>query len=286
MSSGYSHYPPGHDYSSYPAQPRPSSSAAWLLLLIVFGLLAWRFWPSGLFRSLHNPEAQPRSVATFNGYLPEEVATFKVYDDSKDSVVYITVSSVRRDIFRNAYKIPRGTGSGFIWDKQGRIVTNYHVIQNANVADVTLPSGKTYGARLVGGAPEQDLAVIQISAPESEMKPITVGTSKELRVGQKVWAIGDPFGLDQTLTTGIISALNREMEEEGGQVLRGLIQTDAAINPGNSGGPLLDSSGRLIGVNTAIYSPSGASAGIGFAIPVDTVNRVVPELIAGGRAEQ
>jgi S1-C subfamily serine protease len=286
MSSGY--YPPGYDYSSYPQQPRPASvSYFWPLVLFLFvtGLLVWRFWPTGAFRAVHDPDAKPREVTPFDGYLPEEVANFKVYDAAKASVVYITVSAVRQDIFRrNVYKIPKGTGSGFIWDTQGRIVTNYHVIRDADAADVTLPSGKTYKARLVGASPEHDLAVLQISASEDELKPIRVGTSNNLRVGQKVWAIGDPFGLDQTLTTGIISALNREMDEDGGQVLHGLIQTDAAINPGNSGGPLLDSSARLIGVNTAIYSPSGASAGIGFAIPVDTVNEVVPKLIEGRRA--
>jgi S1-C subfamily serine protease len=273
---------PGYYY--YPQQPAPRRPSNWIyfwpiVTLIVVGLVMWRYWPAGP-RALNNPNAKPREVATFEGYLPEEVANFNVYDKARDSVVYITTFR-RGRVGLNVQKIPRGTGSGFIWDDEGRVVTNYHVIQKASAADVTLANGHTYSARLVGAMPDHDLAVLQIQAPAKELKPIAIGASKGLRVGQKVWAIGDPFGLDQTLTTGIISALNREMEEDTGHTLQGLIQTDAAINPGNSGGPLLDSSGRLIGVNTAIYSPSGASAGIGFAIPVDTVNSLVPKMIAG-----
>jgi S1-C subfamily serine protease len=199
-------------------------------------------------------------------------------------VVNITALGVERDFFTlNLYQIPQGTGSGFIWDTTGNIITNFHVILNADAAQVTLADQSNWRARVVGVAPDKDLAVLKIDAPTNKLHAIPIGTSKDLQVGQSVFAIGNPFGLDQTLTTGVISALNREIESVTRRPIQGVIQSDAAINPGNSGGPLLDSAGRLIGVNTAIYSPSGASAGIGFAIPVDTVNRIVPELIRSGK---
>jgi len=199
-------------------------------------------------------------------------------------VVNITVLGVERDMFTlNQYQIPQGTGSGFVWDTKGNIITNFHVIQNADGAQVTLADQSSWKASVVGVAPDKDLAVLKIDAPANKLQPIPIGTSRDLQVGQNVFAIGNPFGLDQTLTTGIISALNREIESVTRRPIQGVIQSDAAINPGNSGGALLDSAGRLIGVNTAIYSPSGASAGIGFAIPVDTVNRIVPELIRSGK---
>jgi S1-C subfamily serine protease len=181
------------------------------------------------------------------------------------------------------FESPQGTGSGFVWDQEGHIITNFHVIQEASGAKVTLADNSDWEAQLVGVAPDQDLAVLSIKAPAERLHPIPVGTSANLQVGQKVFAIGNPFGLDQTLTTGIISALGREIQARTGRDITGVIQTDAAINPGNSGGPLLDSASRLIGVNTAIFSPSGSSAGIGFAVPVDTVNRVVPQLLRHGR---
>jgi len=180
-------------------------------------------------------------------------------------------------------RVPRGTGSGFVWDEQGHIVTNYHVIRDAQEALVTLADQTSYQARLVGVSPEHDLAVLQIKVDAGSLPPLPIGTSSDLRVGQSVLAIGNPFGLDHTLTTGVISALNRTIDNDGGGIIEDLIQTDAAINPGNSGGPLIDSAGRLVGINTAIVSPSGAYAGIGFAVPVDTLNRVVPSLIAFGR---
>ncbi len=183
-------------------------------------------------------------------------------------------------------EIPRGSGSGFVWDSLGHIVTNYHVIQDASSIRVTLSDQSTWAARLVGAAPEKDVAVLQIDSSHEHLLPLPLGRSADLRVGQKVLAIGNPFGLDQTLTTGIISALGREIESVARIPIRDVIQTDAAINPGNSGGPLLDSAGRLIGINTAIYSPSGTFAGIGFAIPVDAVNWVVPDLIAYGRVQR
>jgi S1-C subfamily serine protease len=180
-------------------------------------------------------------------------------------------------------EVPQGSGSGFIWNKQGHIVTNFHVIYGASSIKVTLADRSEYQAKLVGADPDHDLAVLQIQAPESVMEPLAVGTSHDLRVGQKVLAIGNPFGLDHTLTTGVVSALGRTIKSMTNRTIEGVVQTDAAINPGNSGGPLLDSSGRLIGVNTQIVSPSGAYAGIGFAVPVDTVNRIVPELIKHGK---
>jgi S1-C subfamily serine protease len=180
-------------------------------------------------------------------------------------------------------EIPQGTGSGIIWDNSGRIVTNFHVISDASTIEVTMADQSKYKATLLGAAPDKDLAVLQIRAPQSVLNPIPIGESESLLVGQKVFAIGNPFGLDQTITSGIISALDREIKAITGRVIRGVIQTDAAINPGNSGGPLLDSAGRLIGINTAIYSPSGAYAGIGFAVPVTEVNAVIPQLIADGR---
>ena len=181
-------------------------------------------------------------------------------------------------------EIPQGTGSGFFWDQAGHIVTNFHVIQNSNRISVTLSDQKTYEAEYIGGEPSKDLAVIKlIDYREGDINPIPAGVSDQLRVGQSTYAIGNPFGLDQTLTTGVISALGREINSVSGVPIKDVIQTDAAINPGNSGGPLLNSAGELIGVNTAIYSPSGAYAGIGFSIPVDVVNWVVPDLIKYGR---
>jgi S1-C subfamily serine protease len=218
-----------------------------------------------------------------NALTDDERATIALFEHASPAVVYITSLSVRRDFFTmNVLQIPQGTGSGFVWDSAGHVVTNFHVIQNADSAQVTLSDRTTWTAKLVGVAPAKDLAVLRIDAPASKLHALPVGSSEDLRVGQTVLAIGDPFGLDQTLTTGVISALGREIESATQIPIRDVIQTDAAINPGNSGGPLLDSGGRLIGVNTAIYSPSGAYAGIGFSIPVDTVKWVVPELIEHG----
>jgi S1-C subfamily serine protease len=214
----------------------------------------------------------------------DEINPIEVFRKTSPSVVHITTLEAQRDFFSlNVQQVPRGTGTGFVWDERGHIVTNFHVIQGASSAKVTLADQSTHAAKLVGAFPDRDLAVLKIDAPSAKLPPIPVGSSRDLLVGQKVYAIGNPFGLDQTLTTGIVSALNREIESFNGRTIRGVVQTDAAINPGNSGGPLLDSAGRLIGVNTQIASPSGASAGIGFAIPVDEVNRIVPRLIRDGR---
>ena len=234
--------------------------------------------------SLNDPRAAPRTVTARGELFYDERSTINLFRQASPSVVNITTIGVERDLFTlNLYQIPQGTGSGFVWDINGDIITNFHVIQNADSAQVTLADQSNWKARVVGVAPDKDLAVLRIDAPANRLRPIPIGTSKDLQVGQSVYAIGNPFGLDQTLTTGVISALNREIESVTRRPIQGVIQSDAAINPGNSGGPLLDSAGRLIGVNTAIYSPSGASAGIGFAIPVDTVNRIVPELIRSGK---
>ncbi len=231
--------------------------------------------------------AANRATTAGTALNPSEIATIQLFEQAAPSVCFITTSNVRRDYWtRDISEIPRGTGSGFVWDRNGHIITNYHVIQGADRATVTLADRTTWQATLVGIAPEKDLAVLKIEVPKNKLTPIPLGTSDDLRVGQNVYAIGNPFGLDQTLTTGIVSALGREIESVAGVPIRDVIQTDAAINPGNSGGPLLDSSGRLIGVNTAIYSPSGASAGIGFSIPVDAVRWVVPELIQYGKIKR
>jgi S1-C subfamily serine protease len=217
----------------------------------------------------------------------EESATINLFEDAAPSVTFINTANLRQDYWtRDISEIPRGSGSGFVWDREGHIVTNFHVIQDADKATVTLSDQSVWDADLVGYAPEKDLAILKIKAPKDKLVPIPIGTSDDLLVGQSVYAIGNPFGLDQTLTTGIISALGREIKSRSGVPIREVIQTDAAINPGNSGGPLLDSQGRLIGVNTAIYSPSGAYAGIGFSIPVDQVKWVVPDLIQYGKARR
>jgi S1-C subfamily serine protease len=233
---------------------------------------------------VNDPRAEPRIVEARGVLAEDEKSTIELFKKTAPSVVYITSLSVVQDIFSlNPQEIPRGTGSGFVWDDAGYIVTNYHVIQGAQAAKVTLSDQSTYDARLTGAEPNFDLAVLKIDAPKDKLPAIPIGSSNDLHVGQKVFAIGNPFGLDQTLTTGVVSALGREIKSPTQRTISGVIQTDAAINPGNSGGPLLDSAGRLIGVNTAIFSPSGAYAGIGFAIPVDTVNEVVPQLIRRGR---
>ena len=229
-------------------------------------------------------EAALRPVTPRGALSADELNNIAVFKAASPSVVNITSLALERQLFsRNVQQVPAGTGTGFMWDRQGHIVTNFHVIQNASGARVTLADQSSHRAQLVGVFPDRDLAVLKIDVPAAALRPLPLGSSSDLQVGQKVYAIGNPFGLDQTLTTGIVSALNREIESQNRRTIRGAIQTDAAINPGNSGGPLLDSAGRLVGVNTAIYSPSGASAGIGFSIPVDEVNRIVPRLIRDGR---
>jgi S1-C subfamily serine protease len=255
------------------------AAAALFLLVFVFVKQSWVDSAS-----LNDPRATARAVSPRGELAPGEKSTIALFRQASPSVLHITAISVQRDLFTlNLYQIPEGTGSGFIWDNSGNVITNFHVIQNADVAQVTLGDQTTWKARRVGVAPDKDIAVLRIDTPANRLQAIPIGTSKDLQVGQSVFAIGNPFGLDQSLTTGVISALGREIESVTRRPIQGVIQTDAAINPGNSGGPLLDSAGRLIGVNTAIYSPSGVSAGIGFAIPVDTVNRIVAELIRYGK---
>ncbi|WOK99246.1 protease Do-like 1, chloroplastic [Canna indica] len=215
----------------------------------------------------------------------DELATVRLFQENTPSVVYITNLAARQDAFTlDVLEVPQGSGSGFVWDKNGHIVTNYHVIRGASDLRVTLADQSTYDAKVVGFDQDKDVAVLSIDAPKEKLRPIPVGISSDLLVGQKVYAIGNPFGLDHTLTTGVISGLRREISSAAtGRPIQDVIQTDAAINPGNSGGPLLDSSGSLIGINTAIYSPSGASSGVGFSIPVDTVSGIVEQIVQFGK---
>jgi S1-C subfamily serine protease len=254
--------------------------------VIAFALV-WTWLRSDRAAPLHDPAAESRAVTPRGDLAADEKATIEVFKESSPSVVYITAADIARDYFTlNLFEIPRGAGTGFIYDRDGHIVTNLHVIAAGRRWTVTLADHSQWEARFVGATEDKDLAVLKIDAPAEQLKPITLGVSHDLQVGQKVFAIGNPFGLDQTLTTGIVSALGREIHSLNDRPIQDVIQTDAAINPGNSGGPLLDSGGRLIGINTQIASPSGGSAGIGFAIPVDTVNLVVPELISHGRIER
>ncbi|KAL0431659.1 UNVERIFIED_CONTAM: Protease Do-like 1, chloroplastic [Sesamum radiatum] len=215
----------------------------------------------------------------------DELATVRLFQENTPSVVYITNLAARQDAFTlDVLEVPQGSGSGFVWDTDGHIVTNYHVIRGASDLKVTLADQSTYDAKVVGFDQDKDVAVLRIDAPKDKLRPIPIGVSADLLVGQKVYAIGNPFGLDHTLTTGVISGLRREISSAAtGRPIQDVIQTDAAINPGNSGGPLLDSSGNLIGINTAIYSPSGASSGVGFSIPVDTVSGIVDQLVKFGK---
>ncbi|MBN2370047.1 MAG: trypsin-like peptidase domain-containing protein [Vicinamibacteria bacterium] len=257
----------------------------WLVLLpALVGVAMWIL--TGGRTYVHQP-AEPRSIAARGDLAEDEKGTVELFERTAPSVVYITNLKIRRDLLGlNVLEVPQGTGSGFVWDTQGYVVTNFHVIQGAQAAEVTLADHSSWSARLAGIEADKDLAVLRIEAPPEQLHPILIGSSHDLRVGQKVFAIGNPFGLDQTLTTGIISALGREIRSVTGRPIKDVIQTDAVINPGNSGGPLLDSAGRLIGVNTAIFSPRnvGTYIGIGFAVPVDTVNKIVPQIISHGKA--
>jgi len=279
MSTYDTSYRPTH------AAPRAVSSV-WPVLVLFLGLalllggLVYWFWPG---RSVSGP-AQARAVTPAGKLADDEQATIQIFKNASPSVVHVTNLAVQRTSFSlNAQTIERGVGTGFVWDDNGHIVTNYHVVQGANLARVVFQDGTSYETRQIWTYPDKDIAVLQVQAPKSKLVPITVGSSHDLQVGQKTFAIGNPFGLDQTLTTGVVSALGREMTSPNNRPIRGVIQTSAAINPGNSGGPLLDSSGRLIGMNTAILSESGSFAGIGFAIPVDEINRVVPQLVNNGK---
>ena len=279
-------YPP--PYAPPPPSPAPRRPSVFLpvLLGVLAGYIVFRVlqggFPNPFEKRPAGPAAAPRPVTARGDLSSAEKSTIELFQRSSPSVVYVTTLERPRFLF-DVMEVPQGTGSGFIWDAEGDIVTNFHVIANSSNVRVTLDDQSTYPARIVGVAPDKDVAVLRVSAPREKLKPILVGTSRDLQVGQRVFAIGNPFGLDRTLTTGIVSALGRSIQSMTNRKIQNVIQTDAAINPGNSGGPLLDSAGRLIGVNTQIASPSGGSAGIGFAIPVDTVNEVVPQLIQHGR---
>ena len=235
-------------------------------------------WQPGLLSAQEAPDYLSFST-------DDEANTTEVFQRASPAVVFVTSSELRRQRFtRNVMEIPRGAGSGFVWDAEaGLVVTNYHVVAGADRLAITLADEQSFQAEVVGLAPERDLAVLRLMDPPADLTELPLGNSSELSVGRKVMAIGNPFGLDTTLTVGVVSALDREIQSPSNRTIRGVIQTDAAINPGNSGGPLLNSLGQLVGVNTAIYSPSGGSAGIGFAIPVNTVIEVVPQLIAFGK---
>jgi 2-alkenal reductase len=230
-----------------------------------------------------SPHAEARPVTPRGPLPPGEQALVNLFESTAPSVAYITTEVLQATGFFTA-AVAQGAGSGFVWDADGRVVTNNHVIEGARSVYVQLDAGEPIEARIIGAAPDYDLAVVQLTRSPRNLRPIPLGSSRDLRIGQSVYAIGNPFGLQRTLTQGIVSALDRELPTTDFREVAGVIQTDAAINPGNSGGPLLDSAGRLVGVNTAIRSESGSSAGIGFAIPADLVNRVVPSLISRGRA--
>jgi 2-alkenal reductase len=235
-------------------------------------------------RGAENP-IQSRAVTPRGPLTPSEQSVVRLFESAAPSVAYINTERVEATSFFTM-GVAKGAGSGFVWDNAGHIVTNFHVVEGARNVQVQLDAGKTYAARVIGVAPDYDLAVVKLAEIPPGLRPIPLGSSSDLRIGQSVYAIGNPYGLTRTLTSGLVSALDRHLPTSEIREIAGAIQTDAAINPGNSGGPLLDSAGRLIGVTTAIRSPSGGSTGVGLAIPADLVNRIVPALIARGKAPQ
>ena len=263
--------------------PKMVKLARILIIIVIIWIVADFFGikPTSFFQ----PKIGMRPVTQPIGDLgANERANIEVFERISPSVTYITNKRLQRDYFSfNVMEVPQGTGSGFLWDNKGHVVTNFHVVYEADEIEVRLQDGKSYDADVVGADPDHDLVVLQINSTNLNISPVMIGSSNDLRVGQKVLAIGNPFGLDSTLTTGVISALGRTIQSMTKRYIHDVIQTDAAINPGNSGGPLLDSFGRLIGVNTAIISPSGTYSGVGFAVPVDTVNRIVTKLINHGK---
>ncbi len=265
-------------------EPHRINSLSLVAICALVFLLVWNLVKSNTGGSLTNPHYKPQPVAARGDLASDEKATIDVFRQSSPAVVQITSLNVRRNMLSlDVFEIPRGSGSGFVYDTEGHVVTNYHVVYGADAIEVTFADQTSYPAKIVGRAPDKDIAVLKVDAPRDKLTPLPIGQSDNLQVGQKVIAIGNPFGLDQTLTTGVVSALGRQITSVNDRRISDVIQTDAAINPGNSGGPLLDSAGRLIGVNTQIASPSGVSAGIGFAVPIDTVNQVVLEIIRFGR---
>jgi S1-C subfamily serine protease len=253
-------------------------------LVFIGILLSFHGFPCSVSNPAH-AERQPFFlISNTTGLTPGEQATISVFKKATRSVVYITNKAIRRDVWSlNTFEVPQGSGSGFIWDTQGHIVTNFHVVYGADAIQIVLDDQSSHDAKIVGVDPDHDLAMLKVQAPKHKLVPLALGNSQNLQVGQQVLAIGNPFGLDHTLTTGVVSALGRSIKSVTDRTIEGVIQTDAAINPGNSGGPLLDSAGRLIGVNTQIISPSGAFAGIGFAVPVQMVNRIVPQIVKYGK---
>ena len=274
---------------SFPPPQRPESSRITLLTAVLMMLVAgmlWKVWGDNTRRrELFDPESQPRAIEPRGDLAADEKVTIKIFQQTSPSVVHVTTLAMQTNPFQEVTEVPTGSGTGFVWDRDGHVVTNAHVLQNATKALVTLGT-KVFDAQLVGADLDHDLAVLKIDAPPEMLTPILVGTSVDLQVGQKVFAIGNPFGLDKTLSTGVVSGLQREFTSLGRRPISGAIQIDAAINPGNSGGPLLDSAGRLIGINTAIAGKTGQSAGVGFAIPVDMVNRLVPQILKYGRPQR
>lgn len=229
----------------------------------------------------------PVPAPSIGSRIEDERNTITIFRGASPSTVFVTQNERVTDFWSgSSEEVARGSGSGFVWDKLGHIVTNAHVVDGASSLTVTFEDQKTVEARLVGKDPRKDIAVLKVDVPEDVLVPVNVPAKAELEVGQKTIAIGNPFGLDHTLTTGIVSALGRQVGGFGNVTIRDMIQTDAAINPGNSGGPLLDSQGQLIGMNTMIFSKSGSSAGIGFAVPASTISRIVPQLIKNGRVDQ
>ena len=258
-----------------------------ILLVILISLFALFLFLPRIENIWASMRAESRPITARGELSLTEKTNIDIFQQTSPSVVYITTLADTLNLWtRDITRMPQGTGSGFIWDKQGHIITNYHVLQGVSAVKIRLSDQRTFNATFIGASPDHDLAVLRIPITINMPKPLTIGTSHDLQVGQITYAIGNPFGLDQTLTTGVVSALNRSLPNNNGSYIEGLIQTDAAINPGNSGGPLLDSTGRLIGINTAIYSPSGTYAGIGFAVPVDTVNRIVPQIIKEGHYQR
>ncbi|MCA8943312.1 MAG: trypsin-like peptidase domain-containing protein [Planctomycetes bacterium] len=271
--------------SPYDTRPRPGAGLALALAGAAFVMTGYmvyeRMFPGALRQAAAPREITPRGeLASF------EKTAIAINEKCAPSVVHIRAPGGYQRSAYGVREVPEGTGTGFVWDERGYIVTNFHVVQGRTEVLVALRGLQEAWADVVDWDPSLDIAVVKLRQPPKNLTAIEIGTSKDLQVGQAVFAIGNPFGLDHTLTTGVISALDRVMESVIGTPIEGVIQTDAAINPGNSGGPLLDSAGRLIGMNTAIKSPSGASAGIGFAVPVDAINRVVPQLISGDKGQR
>ncbi len=276
-------YPSQHEPRGDVTAMRRQLILSWVLMLVLVLLLllpAFRLWFN------FGVTGDPRPITPRGALADYEQTTVDLFTEVSPSVVYITTKARYADrFFGRTLDVESGTGSGFVWDSDGHVVTNFHVIENASKAQVVFADQTAYEAIPVGISPDHDLAVLRITAPAEYLRPVLIGESSSLAVGQSVFAIGNPFGFQQTLTTGVVSAKNRTIRSPSERIIEDVIQIDAAINPGNSGGPLLDSAGRLIGVNTAIYSPSGASVGVGFSIPVDTVNRIVPQIIRRGSYE-